>query len=108
MGDVDIAVWIFVGVFCALLLAVVVIGGYATVQQRRTPMEQRKQRVLEKLRQEETTVGTTSILSGYQSGVKDDEVRELAESHGYAWTGYSGRSNRRLNFRRKVQGTDQS
>ncbi|GAA1202874.1 hypothetical protein [Prauserella alba] len=60
----DIALWIFFGLLCVLGLAVVGIAGYATVQQRRTPIEQRKQQVLEKLRNEETPTGTTSILSG--------------------------------------------
>lgn len=102
----DIAIWIFVGIFGALLLVVVGVGVYATVQQRRTPMPQRKQQVLDKLRQDETATGTTSVLSGYRSGVSDDDVRELAASHGYAWTGYSGRNDRRLNFHRSTQGTE--
>ncbi|OLT45130.1 hypothetical protein BJF85_01565 [Saccharomonospora sp. CUA-673] len=101
----DIAIWIFVGVFCAALIVVVGIAAYATVQQRRTPMEQREQQVLDKLRQEEAPDGTTSVLSGYRSGVNDDAVRKLAENHGYTWTGYSGRNDRRLNFRRTLPGS---
>lgn len=100
----DIALWIFFGLLCALALAVVGIAGYATVQQRRTPIEQRKQQVLEKLRQEETATGTTSILSGFRSGVNDDAVREVAEADGYRWTGYSGLNNRQLNFQRDLPG----
>lgn len=100
----DIALWIFVGVFCALVLAVIVIGGYATIQQRRMPMEQRKQQVLEKLHREETPTGTTWVLSGHRSGVTDDAVRELAQADGYQWTGYSGLNNRQLNFQRRLPG----
>ncbi|MBB3661167.1 hypothetical protein FB384_000071 [Prauserella sediminis] len=103
----DIALWIFFGLLCALALAVVGIAGYATVQQRRTPIEQRKQQVLEKLRNEETPTGATSILSGYRSGVNDDAVRELAEANGYRWTGYSGLNNRQLNFQRALPGQEQ-
>jgi hypothetical protein len=101
-GLMVIALYIFVGLLGLLIAATLVIFVVSTIQQRRTPLEQRIEQVKQKLRESESPVGATSILSGYRSGVSDDMVREAAEAEGYQWTGYSGRNGRQLNFQRKL------
>lgn len=97
-----IALYLFVGLLGLLVAATLVIFVISTIQQRRTPLEQRIEQIKQKLRESESPTGATSILSGYRSGVSDDMMREAAEAEGYKWTGYSGRNDRRLNFQRKL------
>lgn len=93
---------ILVALFSLLVAAILVIFVVSMIQQRRTPLEQRIEQVKKKLRESESPIGSTSILSGYRSGVSDDMVREAAEAEGYRWTGYSGLNDRRLNFQRNL------
>ncbi|MBB3051911.1 hypothetical protein FHS23_002940 [Prauserella isguenensis] len=92
---------IFYGILGLLGLLVVVGIGLSVVQQLRIPIENRKRQVLDELRKNETGAGTTYISRGHRIGVRDDAVRELADAHGYRWTGYRGR---RLTFQRKLHG----
>ncbi|NKQ52990.1 hypothetical protein HFP15_08865 [Amycolatopsis sp. K13G38] len=99
----EIALYVFVGLFGLLAVAVLVVFAVSTVQQRRTPLPERIEQVKKKLRDNETPTGETFILSGYRSGVPDDLVREAATADGYQWTGYSGQNDRQLNFQRRIQ-----
>lgn len=97
------ALWILYGVLGAFFLLVVVGMSLTTLQQLRTPREERKKQVLEELRRNETKTGATHVIRGYRLGVRDEAVRELAEANGYRWTDYYGR---RLTFQRELPGSD--
>ncbi|OLT45131.1 hypothetical protein BJF85_01570 [Saccharomonospora sp. CUA-673] len=96
----DTTLWIIAGIPVAFAATVLIAFAWAMVSQLRTPLEIRKQQVLDELRKNETHSGATYVSRGFRIGVRDDAVRALAEANGYRWTDYYGR---RLTFQRNLQ-----
>ncbi len=102
----DVALYVFFGLFCLLVVGIFVVVAISVVQQRRTPLDVRVEQVMEKLLESETPEGTTQVQTGYRVGVKDDMVRDAAEKAGFRWTGYNGLNNQLLTFQRELPSAD--
>jgi len=91
---------IIMSIFLGLLGLVALAAAITAVQHRLMPMEKRIEYVRRKLLKNESTTGATRILSAI--GVTDEKVKEIAAAEGYDWVGYSGQSDRQLNFQRTL------
>lgn len=91
-----VVMWTFFGLVGVTLL----VGIILVLKDRLRPFDVRKKRVRNELRKNESSLGSTSILSAV--GVSDEVTRNIASEEGFEWSGYSGRSNRRLNFQRRL------
>lgn len=102
----DVALYVFFGLFCLLVVGIFVVVAISVIQQRRTPLHVRIEEVKAKLLESETPEGTTQVYTGHRVGVKDDMVRDIAEKAGFRWTGYTGLNNQILTFQREIPAAD--
>lgn len=100
----EITMWIYTTALTALVALVLAVYIVSRFKQSRIPIDERYERIRKELLQSESTTGSTSILSGTQVGVSDENIKDLADGLGFDWSGYSGRNNRRLNFQRRLPG----
>jgi hypothetical protein len=91
---------VVISIFLGLLGLVALAAAVTAVQHRMMPLEKRIEYVRLKLLKNETPTGATQILSAI--GVTDEKTKEIAAAEGFDWVGYSGQSDRQLNFQRPI------
>lgn len=103
-----------IGAYIGIGVAIVILGPIITFlwisrrREKNAPPEQRRQAVLDDLRQNESNTGTTWLDASSHPGVSADELRQLAEEAGYQWKGTSGGAEGpyRTNFQRLLPGQE--
>ncbi|QWF84222.1 hypothetical protein [Amycolatopsis sp. CA-230715] len=86
------------------LVMIAVVG--SAVAEWMKPKHKRLAEARRRLLGTETPTGTTSTT--VPLGLSEDDVKSIAESERFQWVGYSGRNDRRLNFRRAVVAADET
>jgi hypothetical protein len=91
---------IVISIFPGLLGLVALAAAVTAARHRMMPLEKRVEYARLKLLKNETPTGATQILSAI--GVTDEKTKAIAAAEGFDWVGYSGQSDRQLNFQRPI------